>query len=211
MWGWLCGDLAAIADTQIFSIAAARQQPAGTEVVVTGIITVPSQHFASANEDQGFALEDETGGIYITTPLTTDFQLGQTLKVIGVLMDDGHGQRMVELRGWQVQDQSVSAIVPRLVTIREAGKNLDGRLVKVQGTITQPLENDTPYGDRLWIQDDTGSLQVYIPKSTPIHPETMSFLQPGNKVRVTGLSSQFDDSDEVIPRLQEDIELISDP
>jgi DNA/RNA endonuclease YhcR with UshA esterase domain len=82
-------------------------------------------------------------------------------------------------------------------------------LVTVRGTIIRPLQDDTPYGDRLWIEDSTGQLQIYVPKSTGINPSNLPFLKVGQTIQVTGLSSQFDQSDEIIPRSAKDIEKIS--
>lgn len=50
------------------SIAEARSLPLGTVVTVDGSITVPSGAFNSSTFDQGFAIQDHTGGIYVSTP-----------------------------------------------------------------------------------------------------------------------------------------------
>ncbi len=209
---WVCvlgcflGGGTAIAAAQVLSIDAARQQPTGVDVVLEGVVTVPGQGFASAILDQGFALQDDTGGIYIHSPVATDFPIGTAVKLIGTLEEDGHGERWVSLKGWQVSDAPLAAPLPKPVSLQAAGKQTDGLLVKVQGTITRPLVEDAPYGDRFWMGDETKEIQVYIAKSTGIEPQTLPFLTVGTEVEVTGFSRQFEGIDEVMPRMVADLQ-----
>ncbi|MEM6838358.1 MAG: hypothetical protein AAF609_16055 [Cyanobacteria bacterium P01_C01_bin.120] len=196
---------AAIAFPQTMFIGQARHQPNGAALNVTGRVIVPSGVFSSANLDQGFAIQDVTGGIYVTTQETVNLHLGDTVQVVGQLQDDGHGQQMLQLQHWQLSHRPFPSIAPQVTSAQTAGKSLDGKLVIVQGEIVKPLQDDVPYGDRLWLQDDTGEIQIYIAKSTHIAPEELSFLQIGRTVEVTGLSSQFDEHDEVMPRSRADI------
>lgn len=196
----------AIAESRTLFIAQARRQPNGAEIVITGRVTVPSGQFASANLDQGFAIQDPTGGIYITTKRELALQLGDTIKVRGTLMDDGHGQRMVKLAAWQQRERSLPSVAPQSVSLQVAKEQLQGQLVTVQGEIVGALKDDAPYGDRLWIADETGQTQIYMPKSTAIAPHHLPFLQTGNHIQVTGFSSQFDGHDEIIPRSSDDLQ-----
>ena len=50
------------------SIGEARSLPLGTIVTVQGSVTVPSGAFSSSTFDQGFAIQDRTGGIYVSVP-----------------------------------------------------------------------------------------------------------------------------------------------
>lgn len=203
---WLLLPGEAIASTPTLFIEQARRQPDAAEVIVTGVVTVPSGLFASSNGDQGFAIQDPTGGIYVSAEQTLDdLHLGDTVQVRGVLQDDGHNQRMLLLRECHLNHRPFPPIRPRKASLKAAGRSLDGQLVAVHGQITRPLKDDAPYGDRLWIADDTHEIQIYIPKSTQIDPESLSFLKPGQFIQVTGLSSQYDDNDEVMPRRQEDL------
>ena len=45
------------------TIAEARSLPLGTVVTIDGVVTVPSGAFSSSTFDQGFAIQDRTGGI----------------------------------------------------------------------------------------------------------------------------------------------------
>lgn len=208
---WLSVSPAAIAFPQTCFIDQARHHPNGAEVVVTGNVIVPSGAFGSANLDQGFAIQDVTGGIYVTSDRPIDVPLGKTVTVTGQLTDDGHGQRMLAISDWQLSQRPLLPIAPFAISAAQAGKSLDGQLVTVKGQIVQPLKDDAPYGDRLWIADDSGEIQIYIAKSTGITPQQLPFLTVGRTIQVTGLSSQFDDSDEVMPRSRWDITACDSP
>src|SRR5919106_6212015 len=51
------------------SIAQARSLPLGTVVTIDGLVTVASGTFSSSTFDQGFAIQDNTGGIYVSVPV----------------------------------------------------------------------------------------------------------------------------------------------
>src|SRR5215471_13994382 len=55
------------------SIAEARSLPLGTVVTIEGSVTVPSGAFSSSTFDQGFVIQDRTGGIYVSTPSNLGF------------------------------------------------------------------------------------------------------------------------------------------
>ena len=57
---------------KVISIAEARSLPLGTIVTIDGSVTVPSGAFSSSTFDQGFAIQDQTGGIYVSTADNSD-------------------------------------------------------------------------------------------------------------------------------------------
>jgi len=69
------------------SIGAARSLPLGTVVTIDGVVTVPSGAFSSSTFDQGFAIQDSTGGIYVSTAANLGFELRQQVRVTGTLAD----------------------------------------------------------------------------------------------------------------------------
>ncbi|MGD1906441.1 MAG: hypothetical protein ACFB0C_10670 [Leptolyngbyaceae cyanobacterium] len=191
----LCLSSPALANS---SIETARQAPSGAEITVTGRVTVTSGQFASASFDQGFAIQDPTGGIYVSTDQPLTLQAGDSITVSGTLQDDGHGQRMIQMQAVHPEAGNLQ-VEAQPVTIAQA-KQLDGSLVTVHGTLTRAMVDDAPYGDRLWLTDETGTAQIYIPRSTGINPAQLPWLKPGQLLQVTGLSSDYDGNDEVIPR-----------
>ena len=63
------------------SIAEARSLPLGTEVTVDGSVTVASGAFSSSIFDQGFAIQDYTGGIDVSIPDNLGFVPRQQVRV----------------------------------------------------------------------------------------------------------------------------------
>ncbi|MGH8611118.1 MAG: hypothetical protein ACREYF_03480 [Gammaproteobacteria bacterium] len=84
--------------------------------------------------------------------------------------------------------------------------------MKIVGTIIQPVEDDRPFGYRLFVDDGSGEVQVFIATTTGINAFEVPFLQPGWRVRVIGFSGEFTDPQnpaaghhEINPRFPEDI------
>src|SRR5215470_4427267 len=71
----------------VISIAEARSLPLGTVVTIFGSVTVPSAAFSSSTFDQGFAIQDRTGGIYVSVVNNLGFGLRQQVRVTGTLAD----------------------------------------------------------------------------------------------------------------------------
>src|SRR6476659_1138871 len=71
------------------SIAAARHLALGTVVTVEGSVTVPSGVFASSFFDEGFAIQDLTGGIYVSMADNLGLNVRQLARVTGTLADSG--------------------------------------------------------------------------------------------------------------------------
>src|SRR5689334_17259716 len=67
-------------------IAKVRGLPVGTTVTIEGKVTVPSGLFSSASlEDQGFAIEDVTGGIYVRMDTDLGIHRNQQVRVTGTV------------------------------------------------------------------------------------------------------------------------------
>ncbi len=81
----------------------------------------------------------------------------------------------------------------------------EGSLVRITGTISQPIINDLPFGFIVVVNDGSGDLNVFICASTGID---VSGLSQGQTVEVTGFSGQFADHFEVDPRIQGDIRVL---
>ena len=77
------------------------------------------------------------------------------------------------------------------------GEATEGKLVRITGTITQPVFNDPPYGFIIFIDDGSGEVHSFVSASTGID---VSGLSPGQTIEVTGFSGQFADHYEVDPR-----------
>lgn len=180
-------------------IAAARTQSAGATVTVMGLVTVPSGAFRSSSEDEGFAIQDQTGGIWVSVKKNPKLGLGQKVLVTGVL-----GQSAGKLQIVPTASQTLPGSALRVAT-GQIGTATLGYIVTIEGTITEEgVVADLPYGYKLYLNDGSGIAQVYLNASTNIDPKA-PYLKPGKRLRVTGFGNQYDTTYEVDPRSKTDL------
>lgn len=195
------------ADAQVISIADARNLPAGTVVTVEGSVTVPSGDFASSTFDQGFGLQDETGGIYVSTADNPNLNFHRRVQVTGVIGDDGFG--LLVLRPASLADVvtlgGASAVEPVHLETGDISEATEGLLVEVTGVLSRPIVDDLPYGYQVFIDDGSGETQVFIAASTGINPFKIPFIEAGAAFTAVGYSGQFLGQYEVLPRHRGDI------
>lgn len=185
------------------SIAQARSLPLGTVVTIDGSVTVPSGAFSSSTFDQGFAIQDSTGGIYVSTPDNLGFRLRQQVRVTGTLADTVLPGLLVLVDVTAVKPHGTGPkIQPLSVATGNVSEATEGSLVHISGTITQPIVNDLPFGFIIVVNDGSGDINVFVCASTGID---VSGLSQGQTIDVTGFSGQFADHFEVDPRIQADI------
>jgi uncharacterized protein YdeI (BOF family) len=187
-------------------IGDARALPLGTTVTIKGTVTVASGAFVSSSFDMGFGLQDKSGGIYVSIQTNLGLQLGDQVEVTGQLADAfgllilvPTGPSDVKLKG---HGQKVTLATVSTGSVNEA---TEGRLVGVEGIITQAVTSDLPYGYKFYINDGSGEIRIYVSASTNID---LRGLTLGQRVRVSGFSGQFDTTYEVNPRLQADIRVL---
>ena len=191
---------------KIISIAEARSLPLGTVVTVDGSVTVPSGAFSSSTFDQGFAIQDHTGGIYVSTADNLGFAPRQQVRVTGKLADTVLPGLLVLIDVTDVKAHGKGPKVQALpVATGAVGEATEGKLVRITGTITQPIINDLPFGFIIFINDGSGEVHAFVCASTGID---VSGLSPGQTIEVTGFSGEFAGSFEVDPRFQDDIKVI---
>ena len=189
------------------SIAAARSLPLGTVVTIDGVVTVPSGAFSSSTFDQGLAIQDRTGGIYVSVPDNLGFELRQQVRVTGTLADTVLPGLLVLVDVTAIKAHgSGPKVRPLPVATGDVGEATEGRLVTITGTITQPVLNDLPFGFIIFMDDGSGEVHSFVCASTGID---VSSLVPGQTIEVTGFSGQFADSFEVDPRTQSDIRIVN--
>ena len=188
------------------SIAEARSLPLGTVVTIDGSVTVPSGAFSSSTFDQGFAIQDHTGGIYVSTADNLGFAPRQQVRVTGRLADTVLPGLLVLIDVTETKAHGKGPKVQALpVATGAVGEATEGKLVRITGTITQPIINDLPFGFIIFINDGSGEVHAFVCASTGID---VSGLSPGQTIEVTGFSGEFAGSFEVDPRFQDDIKVI---
>lgn len=187
-------------------IAEARTLPLGTVVTIDGAVTVPSGAFSSSTFDQGFAIQDRTGGIYVSTSENLGFAPRQQVRVTGTLSDSVLPGLLVLVNVTAVKAHgSGPKVRPLPLATGEVNESTEGKLVRITGTITQPVLNDLPFGFIVFVNDGSGEVHVFVCASTGID---VSGLSPGQTIEVTGFSGQFADHFEVDPRTQADIRVV---
>jgi DNA/RNA endonuclease YhcR with UshA esterase domain len=194
------------ADPQVISIAEARSLPLGTVVTIDGSVTVPSGAFNSSTFEQGFAIQDHTGGIYVSVPVNPGLGLRQQVRVTGELGDTVQPGLLVLFHVTDIKAHGSGPKVQALpVATGAVGEGTEGKLVRIRGTITQPIFTDLPYGYIIFINDGSGEVHSFVSASTGID---VSGLSESQTIEVTGFSSQFGASYEVDPRTQDDIRVL---
>lgn len=194
------------ADPKTITIAEARSLPLGTTVTIDGVVTVPSGAFSSSTFDQGFAIQDRTGGIYVSVPDNNGFTLRQQVRVTGTLADTVLPGLLVLVDVTEIKAHGTGPKVrPLPVATGDVGEDTEGQLVTITGTITQPVINDLPFGFIIFVNDGSGEVHAFVCASTGID---VSGLSPGQTIEVTGFSGEFAGSFEVDPRNQDDIRIV---
>ncbi|HEX6648174.1 MAG TPA: hypothetical protein VF075_01500 [Pyrinomonadaceae bacterium] len=194
------------AAAKVISIAEARSLPLGTVVTIDGSVTVPSGAFSSSTFDQGFAIQDQTGGIYVSTADNLGFALRQQVRVTGTLADSVLPGLLVLVDVTDVKAHgSGPKVRPLPVATGSVNENTEGSLVRITGIISQPIVNDLPFGFIMVVNDGSGDINVFVCASTGID---VSGLSQGQIIEVTGFSGQFANAFEVDPRIQEDIRVV---
>ena len=85
------------------------------------------------------------------------------------------------------------------------GAATEGRLVRVEGTVARPIADDRPYGYKIWVDDGSGEVQVFVPVSTGIDPLADPLVRAGDHLVAVGLSARYGDTYEVVPRFAHDL------
>ncbi|HET8783040.1 MAG TPA: hypothetical protein VFM63_11525 [Pyrinomonadaceae bacterium] len=198
--------VAAAPADKVISIAEARALPLGTVVTIDGSVTVPSGAFSSSTFDQGFAIQDQSAGIYVSTPDNLGFAPRQQVRVTGTLSDTVLPGLLVLVDVTAVKAHgSGPKVRPQPVATGDVNEDTEGSIVRITATITQPIINDLPFGFIVIVNDGSGELNVFVCASTGID---VSGLSPGQTIEVTGFSGQFADHFEVDPRFQSDIRIV---
>jgi hypothetical protein len=177
-----------------------RTRPIGSHVLIEGVVTVPSGTF-----DAGFALEDASGGIYVSGPTETAVELGAMVRVRGTLAAPDN-RVTVEPTAIEIEGRGRPP-APRKARTGAVGPVTEGRLVVVCGTVVGGIVDDRPWGFKLSVSDGSGPLLVFIATATRID---VTPYRAGQALRVVGLSGRFGQHTELLPRRPSDIAVVSD-
>lgn len=196
---------AAAVAARTIDIADARALPLGSTVTVKGSLTVPSGVFSSSTFDQGFAIQDPTGGIYVSSATNLGLAPRQQVRVTGHLAESFGLLILVVDRPADVKTRGAGPkVAPQPVATGKISEATEGLLVKVVGTITRPVINDLPFGYQVFIDDGSGETQIFVCASAGID---VSGLAVGQTLQGIGFSGQFAAQYEVLPRTPGDLQV----
>ncbi|GEM_PF-2776156 len=180
-------------------IGVARAAGAGWTGTIKGNVTVLPGMF----QTNSFAVQDDTGGIYVFPPAKYTMALGDVVKVTGVIaLYSGHLEFDSTSFAW------ISSGTPPAPEITETNPTsvaaTQGKLIQVEGQVTipgtPPAPGTTYY--QFYVDDGSGQLTAYAYKGTNI--DMRSFVT-GQTLQIIGLSSTYNTTIEILPRFQADI------
>jgi DNA/RNA endonuclease YhcR with UshA esterase domain len=187
------------------SITEARAKGTGAEVTIEGFVSVPPGAFKSALEDEGFALQDSTGGVYVKMTEKQTFGLGAQVRVTGTLDEQNKlGIVKAEPANVKVLD-GTRQVSPKTVGTGAVNESVEGLLIQVSGNVTQTFQDDSPYGYKLYINDGSGEIQVFVHASAGFDKASLQSLAMGKRITVVGLGAQYETTYEVAPRQPSDL------
>ena len=196
------------------SLAEARTLPLSSTVYVGGYVNFPPglvSTAAQANDE--FLMQDAslgTAGISVfynrSTAKFNKFAVGDYVLAHGALAEyNGKLELIVVSNTHAVSTGLNIPLTPWVRTTGQISENTEGILVQTEGTITTIPAN----GLHLYVDDGSGLADIFRDQDTP----NVSFAgyQVGDKVRVTGVGTQYDFTApydgyyEVIVRYQSDV------
>ncbi|WP_437676745.1 DNA-binding protein [Sorangium sp. So ce131] len=188
-------------------VADARALPASATATVEGFVTVAPGTFRSATEEQGFALQDSGAGIYVSMTEAVVAALGAKVRATGTLAQVAQQTVLVAERSAVVIGPGEQDVSPEDVKTSEVDEAVEGLLVRVAGQVTRAVEDDAPYGLKVFVDDGSGEVQVFVHLVENMPVIDTSSLDVGQEIEVTGLAAQYEATYEVCPRRAEDLTL----
>lgn len=191
---------------QTVTIAAARALPDGETATVEGYVTVVPGTFNSATGDNGFGIQDESGGVYVGIADLLDFPLDQKVRVTGKLSQVAQQTVLAaakeDVSAIEGMTQTITSEFVKTGDVKEA---VEGLLIRVSGKVTQAVQDDSPYGMKVFIDDGSGEIQVFahLVGGEPVI-DTAS-LMVDQTIMVVGTASQYETTYEVTPRNASDL------
>ena len=187
------------------AIGEARGLPADTEVTIEGVVTVSPGVYNSSLGDLGFGVQDQSGGVYVSIAEVVDAEVGDRVRVIGRLAQVAQqttviasGKAAVELL------EGAGTVATTEVATGDVGESTEGSLVSVSGAVTQALVDDSPYGFKVFIDDGSGEVQIFVHIIDGEPLADVASIAVGQAVSATGFSGQYEATYEVMPRSASD-------
>lgn len=187
-------------------IADARQLEVDEMATISGHVTVAPGTFNSAMGDQGFAIQDDAAGIYVSVPDLLEFGLGDHVRVSGHIAQIAQLTTLVADAADVVVEDGSMEVAPRMLATGDVGEASEGELIEISGTVTQALTDDSPYGYKAYVDDGSGEIQVFVHIVDGQPVVDLALLEVDATVSVVGFSAQYEDTYEITPRVTDDLQ-----
>lgn len=187
------------------SVAQARRQADGTTARIDGYVTAVPGTFESATGDPGFVMQDGTGGIYVQLSERLALPMDGRVRVTGTLADVAGFRVLQSTAANVVELPGMRSIAPVDVRTGDVGEATEGSLIRVEAAVTQVFQDDSPYGYKLYLNDGSGEVQLFVHVSAGVDANDLRALTVGQTLRATGISAQYATTFEVAPRRPSDI------
>ena len=161
--------------------------------------------FNSAIGDQGFAIQDDTGGVYVSLMDLIDLPLDQHVRVTGKLAQVAKQTTLVITKADVTKLDGPKTIAPVVVKTGDVKEAVEGKLVQVTGKLTQVVKDDAPYGVKVFLDDGSGETQIFVHLVGGKQVVDVTALVVGQTITVVGLGAQYETTYEVCPRLAADL------
>jgi hypothetical protein len=176
----------------------------GSQVTVEGYVTVASGAFASAL-GEGFAVQDASGGLYVKLPQKLDLRVGTHVRVTGTLGSE-YNRRILQGDPASVETlEGTRLFTPKEVTTGGLKGDTEGLLVHASGRVTRTFVDDSPFGYKVFFDDGSGEVQIFIQLSTGVAPAPLRALELGQHLEVTGFSTPYENIFQLCPRESADL------
>lgn len=191
---------------QVLPIADARALAEGSTATVEGYITVAPGTFNSATGDQGFVIQDATGGVYVGLMDLLNYPLDQKVCVTGKILQVAQQTVLATTKAdvWEVAGMTTT-IMPADAKTGDVKEPVEGKLIRVAGKITQAVMDDSPYGKKVYIDDGSGEIQVFVHLVGGQPVIDTSMLMVDQMITVVGVGAQYETTYEVTPRKAGDL------
>jgi DNA/RNA endonuclease YhcR with UshA esterase domain len=187
------------------TITKARAEGVGSLVTVEGTVSVAPGLFSSALEDQGFALQEGESGVYVKLAEKQSFSTGAQVRVTGTV-DEQNKLRVLKADPAGVTVlKGEKKVAPKKVSTGSVKEPVEGLLIQVSGKITQTFKDDSPYGYKLYVDDGSGEVQIFVHVSAGFEKAALEKLAAGAQLEVVGFAAQYEATYEVCPRSPADL------
>ena len=168
----------------------------GTEIQVQGVVIVEPRILGK----QIFYINGIQ--IYSYYKDFPELAIGDEILVKGIISQSRGEKRIKTKTQESIKILNHGLIIePQLLTINNIVAQLVGHLIKIKGQVIERT------GQRIFVDDDTGELTAYIKQYTLIDK---SRIKEGDRVDITGVLSQSNNELRLLPRSDQDVQIIQD-